>query len=270
MLRWLIRVAVTTFFVLFGLWAFIRLFKIDPEPIILSITRVLSAGKMVEFSEAFSAGTNVRVCSVERVDTDGDNFKEWLVFYQIDITKPKNWRQPCPDKSPRFGTIYDSDRGQPVVIFPYALVPPQRDLLGEEGVEFETAEVVANRSNTNRPIEELLVYGNRGGITNQLTIFKFQQNTVDSATPADDPRRYIVIGAFISSGGVSYDPATKLVTVRDRNGFERSQLAVENVYALHGEADNQTYMSQPGAKDLAAPIESTINFEFGPDRKSVV
>lgn len=263
-MRWLIRSAVGAFFFLLVLYAVIRLFDIDPEPIILNFARFLSGGKVVEFSEAFTIGTNTRVCSVDRIDTDGDRFKEWLVFYQIDITQPKNWRQPCPDKSPRFGAIYDNDRGEPAILFPYKLTPPHRDLLGEEGTSFETAEIVPNRSTSDLPIEELLVYGRRGGVRNQLTIFKFQQNTLGAETPTDDPPRYVVIGAFVGSGGISYDPVTKLVTVRDRNGFERSQLAVENVYALHGEGENQTYMREPLAKEVSAPIKSSISFQFGP------
>jgi hypothetical protein len=263
--RWLIKTAVLIIFGLFGLWAFLRLFNIDPKPIIDSFARALSGGRVVEFSEAFTGRPNIRVCSVNRVDTDGDGFKEWLVFYQVDSTGPKTWNQPCPDKSPRWGSIYDNDRGQqPVVVFPYDLTPPHRDLLGEEGTSFETAEIVPNRSASNLPVEELLIYGRRGGINNQLTIFKFQQNTPDAATPTDDPPRYVVIGAFVGSGGVSYDPTTKLVTVRDRNGRERSQLAVVNVYALHGEGENQTYMREPLAKEVAAPIKSSISFQFGP------
>ncbi len=259
----LIRIACIVLFLLTP-WAFIRLFNIDPEPTILDFARVLSGGKVVEFSEAFSVEANSRVCTVERIDSDGDRFREWLVFYQIDITQPENWRQPCPDKSPRWGAIYDNDRGEPAILFPYKLTPPQRDLLGEEGVSFATAELIPNRSASDLAIEELLIYGRRGGINNQLTIFKFQQNTPDAATPTDSPPRYVVIGAFVGSGGVFFDPVTKLVTVHDRNGFERSQLAVQNVYALHGEGVDQTYMRVPGAEELAAPIKSSIIFQFGP------
>lgn len=262
----LVGTAASAFGALLVLYAIIRLFNINPEPIVLNTARFLGGGKMVEFNEALTAGLDetVRACSVDRVDTDGDGFREWLVFYQSDPIQPSNWRQPCPDKSPRFGSIYDNDRGEPAIIFPYALTPPLRDLLGEQGTRFETAEIVANRSDSDRPIEELLVYGRQGGVENQLTIFKFQQNTRAWDTPTNDPPRYPAIGAFVGNGGVSFNPTTKRVTVRDRGPFERSQLVIKNVYELHGEANNETYMSQPGAKTLHTPVESTIDFAFGP------
>ena len=262
----LVRIILIAFLVLLVLSAIIRLFNIDPQPIILDSARLLGGGNLVEFNEAFtnSFDPTIRVCSVDRLDTDGDGFREWVVFYQTDPIQDATWRQPCPDKSPRYGAIYDNDRGEPAIVFPYTLVPPDRDMLGEEFTGFETAEIVANRSESERPIEELLIYGYRGQVRTQLTIFKFQQNTLPSDPPTNDPPRYVVLGAFVGSGGVSYDPINKQVTVLDRGPFERSQLAVKNVYALHGAPGNETYMSEPGASKLAAPIESTIDFAFGP------
>ena len=252
--------------VFFG-WAFIRLFNIDPQPIIINIGNIVSGGKLIDIDEVFVPTSNegYRVCSVDRVDTDGDGFREWLVFYQYDKIDPKNWRQPCPDNSSRLGAIYDNDRGTPSIVFPYSLKPPTRDILGEQGTYYELAEIVANQTTlTSQPIEELLVYGRRGGVTNQLTIFKYQQNTQPWELPTDDPPRYKVLGAFQGNGGVEFDSQTKQVTIYDRGPFERSQLAIMNVYALRGEAGQETYMSDHDMNRLAAPIKSTIDFTFGP------
>jgi hypothetical protein len=251
--------------VFFG-WAVIRLFNIDPEPIIINVARIAGAGKLVEFDEVFFSDPDdgLRVCSVDRVDTDGDGFREWLVFYQYDKVEPTNWRQPCPDDTSRLGAIYDNDRGSPGIVFPYLLKPPTRDLLGEQGTSYALADLVANQAiNPNGPIQELLVYGRRGSVTNQLTIFKFQENTQPWEMPRDDPPRYQVLGAFEGSGGVMFDSQTKEVTVYDRGPFERSQLAIKNVYALRGSAGQETYMADVGAPTLAAPIKSTIDFVFG-------
>lgn len=262
----LIGFLASAFGILLVLYAIIRLFNIDPQPIILGTARFLGGGRLVEFGEAFSTGFDptVRVCSVDRIDTDGDGFREWLVFFQADPVRSRNWRQPCPDKSPRQGAIYDSDRGKPAIVFPYSLTTPKEERLGEQGVHFETAEIIPNRSDTDRPIEELLVYGQLGGVDNQLTIFKFQQNTIPSDTPTDDPPRYPILGAFKGSGGITFDPGSKRVTVLDNSPFGRSQLAVKNVYALQGSGVDASYMDPPGSKDLAAPISSSVDFAFGP------
>jgi len=267
----LTRIAVIAFISLLVLAAVIRLFRINPQPIILNSARLVGGGNLIEFNEAFRGDidSSIRVCSVDRYDTDGDSFREWVVFYQTEPILQSNWRQPCPDQSPWFGAIYDNDRGEPAILFPYTLTPPNRKMLGEAGTNFMTAEIVANlpdttNNNANGPIEEVLVYGYLGGVANQLTIFKFQQNTLSWDPPTNDPPRYQVIGAFEGSGGVSYDPQTKLVTVKDQSPFGRSQLAVKNVYQLRGSAGHETYMKEEGAAELAAPIASTIDFAFGP------
>lgn len=237
----------------------------------------MGGGNLVEFGEAFDTANfeeTIRVCTVNRVDTDSDGFREWLVFYQTDPIQQRNWRQPCPDSSPWLGAIYDNDRGEPPIIFPYELTPPNRESLGDSGVSSTLIEVVQNRSDTTGvnidssattgPIPEILIYGWLRGVPNQLTIFTFQQNTRPWDTPTNTPPRYQVIGAFMGDGGVAYNQETKLVTVLDTSPLGRSQLAVRSVYQLHGPVGDQTYMSLTDPTKLAAPIESTIDFAFGP------
>lgn len=245
-----------------------RLLGINLDPYILGTAQALSGGRLINFDEAFvaDASSGLRVCEVKRINADGDNFKEWFVSYQYDTVGDKNWRQPCPDESPRAAAIYDNDRGEPAVLFPYKLQSPDSDYLGEGALRIERVEMVPNLAETADPIPELLIYGNGAGTTERLTIFKYQQNTApwDSPTNAGDQPRYRVLGSFSGTGGVSFNSDTKEVTVLDRGPFDRSQLAVKNVYRLHGAGNDQTYMTEIGAASLDAPINSTIDFALNP------
>ena len=266
MIQRLIGILGSVFGTLLVLYATIRLLHIDPQPIVLNTARAVGGGNLVEFNEAFQANFDrtIRVCSVERIDTDGDSFNEWVVFYQNDPVALTNWRQPCPDASPRFGAIYDNDRGEPAIIFPYGLQPFDGDKLGEAGAFLQTDDIVANFSETDTPIPELLVYGQGGGTNNQLTVFKFEQNTLPWESPTNMPARYKVIGQFEGSGGVIYDPTTKNVTVQQPWSFGRSQLIVKNTYTLRGGPGHETYMSSDQPTKLERPIRSYIDFAFGP------
>jgi hypothetical protein len=92
--------------------------------------------------------------------------------------------------------------------------------------------------------------------------------------PTDTPLRYQPVGFFRGSGGVSFDPETKNVTVIDRDNFERSQLALRSIYALHVDPKTQipSYWEtrEPLLADeqdfpvLAEPIVSTIDFYAAP------
>ena len=270
----LIRIALVAFMGLLFLYGFIRLFNINTQPFILNTARVIAGGNIVEFGEAFSFNydSTIRVCDVDRHDTDGDGFREWVVFYQSDPTDAANLRQPCPDDSPRFGAIFDNDRGEPPILFPYSLTPPDHDSLGQADVEFDTFEIVSNivsgpaSEGPVEAIEELLIYGSQNGVDNQLTIFKFVPNTAPWEPPTNNPPRYQVIGWFTGSGGVEFDTETKRVTVTEDSPLGRSQLVVKNVYALHvppgRETYEETYMKEPNSSILAAPIESSIDFAY--------
>jgi len=249
-----------------------RLFGIDLHPYMDWFNYTLSHGRLVNYEVIFENGndSDLRVCRVERVDTDGDKFKEWLVYYQFDTVGPKNWKQPCPDNSPRSVAIYDTDRGNPAIIFPYNLKAPDRDYLGEHRVALQQHEIVKNivagppTAGVTDAVPELFFFGAGAGTYNQLTIFKYQYNTESWESPTNQNSRYQVIGAFNGSGGVNFDEKTKEVIVRDRGPFERSQLAVKTVYELHGEDGYETYMREFGSSTLRDPIRSTIDFAGRP------
>ncbi|MEM7034454.1 MAG: hypothetical protein AAF629_33240 [Chloroflexota bacterium] len=283
----LIRNLTYAFLALITLLYLIVRFNVNLQPFNLTLARLLANRNIVDFQEVFNNTrfeTTIRVCSVQRVNTDADPFDEWLVFYQSDPIRFNTSRQPCPDSSPWFGAVYDMDRGEPPVVFPYRLTPPNRDSLGDAGTRYTLADVVANQpdilcpgddeSILTAPINELFVYGQMDGysqlnperIDNQLTIFKFQPNTQCYDNPTNTPPkpRYKVVGAFTGSGGVTYDPTTKEVTVNNFNDLGRSQLTVRNTYALLGPQDDRSYMSTADPSQLANPIQSTIDFAFGP------
>jgi hypothetical protein len=194
--------------------------------------------------------SGLSIQSVQRQDTDGDGQKEWVVFYQFDLTNRH---------SPYAGAIYDFDRGNPPILFPYRLLPPDRDYLSEGNIELVFDDVV--KLGELFPVSELLVYGRVGDIYTDLTIFRHHPNSLPWEFPRDEPRAYQVIGAFRGDGGVSFDLKTKRVTVLNRAGYDRSQLAVETVYAL--DEARGTYMSLANPEQLGAPVSSKVVFAFG-------
>lgn len=254
----------------------IELFEIDPEPTILTTARILSGGRLVDFQEAFNYGADpsTRVCEVQRTNTDDDPFEEWVVYYQVDSVENDNLLAPCPDRSPRLVSIYDNDRGDPPIIYPYKLLLPDRDYLGAQGVSLEKYEIVPNVTSgqSNDPVPELFFFGENGGVRNQLAVFRYAQNSRPWENPTDRFPRYELIGFFTGNGGVEfqYNRANRgesKVVVRDYGGdLARSQMVVENVYTLQA---NGTFFSSPpqaasaSAPTLGAPVQSTVNFAFG-------
>jgi hypothetical protein len=113
-------------------------------------------------------------------------------------------------------------------------------------------------------LKEILVKG-----SNELSIFRFRENSEAWDYPRDAPPRYQPIGFFRGSGGVSFDEETRYVTVVDRAGFERSQLVNRSIYKLNPATDtywDQFYPPEDLDRKLAAPAVSTIDFlEGAPD-----
>jgi hypothetical protein len=217
----------------------------------------LSVQHNVSFEQAIPPDLrdNLEVVFVDREDTDGDDFKEWVVFYQFDLQS---------GNSPIQAVIYDSDRGNPPVLFPYQLRAPDRDYLSESpgSLEFQVEQVVEQPNGPKgENLKEILISDNR-----QLGIFRFEENSKEWDFPRDAPPRYKAIGFFRGTGGVQLEPETKRVTVIDRDKFERSQLAVRSIYALKPNTNSYWDDIAPlGAEQeanpvLAAPIISTIDF----------
>ncbi|MCB9077324.1 MAG: hypothetical protein H6631_07015 [Anaerolineaceae bacterium] len=226
--------------------------RTDPMPLIRETGYQVGLQQLVSFDNAIPERLQdtIDVQSVIRQDTDGDGTREWVVFYRFDLQD---------GTSPIKGVIYDSDRGNPPVVFPYQLQVPSRDYLSDQprALDFSTADVVIDQNGENNTdVSELLISDD-----NTLSIFRFVQNSEPWDFPRDAPPRYQAIGFFRGTGSVSFDSQTKNVTVIDRDGFERSQLAVRSIYQLQ---PNNTYWDtfDPllASAELAAPIISTIDF----------
>lgn len=239
---------------------FVILFKIDPYPYIRQSAYLLGLRELVLFDEAIPEELigSLGVADVKRIDTDGDGFLEWVVFYEFDL---QNGRNPIK------GVVYDNDRGNPPVIFPYALRPPNRDYLSEATTDsLDKVAIRMEQVTGSSEQSEVVISGDRS-----LNIFEFQQNSEAWDFPRDAPPRYIPIGFFRGSGGVSLDSSSKAVTVIDRDGFERSQLAIRSIFTLRStvyKIDQTTtktiesYLDEFDQTKLAAPVLSTIDF-FG-------
>ena len=221
----------------------------DPLPLIRRTAYEMSFRHLISLEAAIPPNLtdNLDVASISRHDLDGDDFNEWVVFYKFD-TRDSN--------DPIAGYVFDNDRGNPPVIFPYSLRAPDRNYLSEDALEISLSQENITED-TNGPdgvdLPEIMVQG-----ANELTLFRFRQNSELWDFPRDAPPRYQPIGFFRGTGGVEFDSETKNVTVIDRNGFERSQLSIRSVYALNPATN--TYLDSFDDKKLAAPIISTIDF----------
>jgi hypothetical protein len=237
----------------------VLLFRIDPLPYIRQAAYILGIRQLVSFEDAIPPNliANLAVTKIVREDTDLDGFQEWVVFYKFDKRA---------SSSPIEGVIYDNDRGNPPVIFPYSLRAPDRNYLSEDELDLELiVQPVARDQNgpDGTDIDELVIASQH-----ELTIFRFGQNSEPWDFPRDAPPRYEPIGFFRGSGNVVFDPETRRVTVNDRNGFERSQLAIRSIYELRvdPQTNYETYLDPlaplggVGVPRVAAPVVSTVDF----------
>jgi hypothetical protein len=240
------------------------LFRIDPLPLLRNLAYQLSFQHLVSFESAVpeNLDKSLAASAIMRQDTDGDDFEEWVVFYKFDLKA---------ESSPVKAVIYDNDRGNPPVIFPYNLRVPGRDYLAEDGggagqPTFALMPVTQDQNGPNSTdLPEILIKSTR-----ELAIFRYRNNSEVWDFPRDAPPRYEAIGFFRGSGGVGFDEQSKRVTVLDRDGFERSQLAVRSLYGIN---ETNTYWDAESYWDnlhgerqrdleaeLAAPVISTIDF----------
>lgn len=185
-----------------------------------------------------------------RVDTDGDDFQEWVVRYQYDMANPV-------ERSPVAVAIYDSDRGKPPVIYPYRLVLPNRDYASETnwfGTEVSVGDYIYG-DNTGRP--EIRVRGN--GIPGELSLFRYEPSRkVDEwMDPRDYPPVYRCIGTFRGDAVDGPDENGDVIVVS--RSYDRSQLAVKSRYAYNREADS--YLTSDESA-LLPPVERWVDFTF--------
>jgi len=247
--HWLLGIVILGLGAALAALMFIAITGFDPQPLIRKTAVMLTRHQVVDFYTLFPPQYQVHQVLYE--NTDDDEEEEWVVFYRFDLVD---------GRSPYAGAIYDYDRGSPPVLFPYHLVPPDRNYLSESVINLVTTDFVKAGEVESQP--ELLVYGQEADIFTDLTIFRNIPNSLPWEFPRDEPRRYQVIGVFRGDGGILFDEETKRVTVSNRQGgYDRSQLAVKTVYAL--DETRGTYMSPTDPQQLSAPVSSQVIFAFG-------
>jgi hypothetical protein len=228
--------------------------RTNPETLILKVISLV-ARREVSFITAVpqELENTLEARIVDRQDTDGDGFDEWIVFYEYDLQSGAN---------PVEVVIYDNDRGRPPVIYPYGLKAPNNAYLGEtaESTSLSLRDVTNTMVN-GQNLPEIVVKG-----TGRMGIFRYDPANkgliAPPDMPSDNPPRYVPIGFFTGNGGVSINDTTKDVTVVQRNSDARSQLSVRSIYAL--DPDTRTYWAGFNAQTLAAPIMQTVDFFSDP------
>jgi hypothetical protein len=193
--------------------------------------------------------TPKRPGEVQLLDADGDGKEEWIVFYKFDLVEGATGRK----FSPIGAAVYNDDHGDPPVIFPYKLNPPDRVYLGEQNCVAEVRDLIT----TNQGLELLVSNFAEEDLVVDLSVFHWYDHDQDdlSKNPAEGRQGYECLGFFRGSGGITF--AGSKVIVKQRTE-ERSQLSVKNVYQ-----DKESSYFRPGGKELWPPVETSIEFTFG-------
>ena len=186
--------------------------------------------------------------AVSRLDTDGDNFQEWVVKYKYDLTV---------QRSPVAIAIYDNDRGTPPILYPYRLTLPDRDYATEMdwwGTNVLMGDYVKGDT-TGR--QEIVVQGS--GPPEEFSLFRYEpsRKSPEWADPHDYPSVYRCIGFF--RGDVIKLPDDNNRVIVTRRIYDRSQLAKKEVYEY--DAARDTYLDAEG-KALLPYTEIWIDFAF--------
>jgi hypothetical protein len=186
---------------------------------------------------------------VQLLDADGDNKNEWIVFYKFDLVEGLTGRE----FSPIGAAVYNDDHGDPPVVFPYELHPPDRVYLGEKHCEAEIRDLIT----TNEGLELLVGCYAEEDLMVDLSVFHWYDQDRDdlSKNPSEERQGYECLGFFQGSGGVTLDGSR--VVVRERTE-ERSQLSIKNIYDVR----EHSYF-QAGGRELCPPVEESVEFTFG-------
>ncbi|MFB0536000.1 MAG: hypothetical protein ACETWR_13580 [Anaerolineae bacterium] len=186
---------------------------------------------------------------VQLLDADGDVKDEWIVFYQFDLVEGATGRQ----FSPIGAAVYNDDHGDPPVVFPYELHPPDRVYLGEKNCVAELGDPIT----TNQEQEVLVKCFAEEGLVVDLSVFQWYDHDKEdlSKNPGEERQGYECLGFFHGSGGITL--VESRVTVKERTE-ERSQLSRKKVYNV-----KMGSYFQPGGKELWPPEETGIEFTFG-------
>jgi len=238
----------------------VMMFDFDPRPLMRQLGYIMGGTELVNYGASIPPNLTdtVNVKDVMRIDTDNDSFDEWMVFYGQD--------------SQISAVIYDNDRGNPPVIYPYSLRPPNNDYLSDGDY------AVSQDYLTSDNIRDIFIKGYPnmpfgipiGSQATDLTIFRLRDeiptgNPLDP--PSDNPSRYVPVGRFHGDGGVTIDMGSKNVTVITKGSYDRSQLALRQVYVL--DSEKKSYMDRSDPTKLGQPSVTTLDFYPDPPSEIV-
>jgi len=262
----------------------VRVLNYDPDPARLAIARAITNQKIIDLTQIVP-GLPEDLDQIYRIDTDGDDeriededvAKEWLVVYRYDAVLEEGRVVGGP-----FGAaIYDTGLCRPPSIFSFELVPVNYDYLGQDGLTVAVEEIVEYEDPLSDPLllgvdrPEVIITGYTGGTATDLNIFRKVGHHVlcDPTRRAHPdafaetitlPFKYQVIGTFRGTHEVQRDGAT--VIVKDRAGFERSQIVVRRAYTPDPNTGSYLVPVEPGSDRYVLRRPDEVGLAFGPGR----
>lgn len=261
----------------------VRVLNYDPDPARLAIARTITNQKIIDLTQIVP-GLPPDLDRIYRIDTDGDDeriedaevAREWLVVYRYDAVV----QDEAIVGGPFGAAIYDTGLCRPPSIFSFELVPVSYDYLGQDNVAVEVANIVdyddplSDPSGLGVDRPEVIITGFTDRTATDLNIFRkvgyytLCEPTRAHADPYAEtitlPYKYQVIGTFRGTYQVERNGAT--IVVKDRAGFERSQIVVRRVYTPN--PNTGSYLvplsTDPTRYVLRSPDE--VGLAFGPGR----
>jgi hypothetical protein len=215
---------------------------------------------LLDFTRIYNT-FNLAVQSVQRLDTDGDGLKEWVIFYRFDLPPTPETGRISPKErfAPIAGLVYDVSECRPPSILPYALDPGDAGYLGTDRVYAEVRDLLPKDNGT----PEVIVSSQTNGLVTAVSIFRWFDLTQNPCRQRYSGQQgYRLLGTFRGDAGVEVSSDGK-VTVKKMTDYTRSQLAYQYLYLPRNREGGQTYMDESGRK-LAPPVRESITFAFGP------
>jgi hypothetical protein len=206
---------------------------------------------------------------VERLDTDGDGEKEWVILYAFDT--PSN-----ESVAPIRVAIYDVARREPrlPIFYPYHLQAPGWTFLGEglERVEVRMANVVSIAPDGIPGEAEEIIVQNRGpaGAINRVSIYRWIDKVPLELRKRTDPNEillvqgepmgkgewYQCIGMFAGTLQVRMEQPDRVIAADQHN--DRSQLATFRHYSAKSSQNGYLNINY----ELAEPDRVCIDFAY--------
>jgi hypothetical protein len=226
----------------FVIWFVVRLTRYDLDPTKVRLAETLTRDRVINLQEVAPGVQTIR--HIFRLDTDADDFQEWVLFYSYDTTKQ--------GKGPFGAAVYDVDRCRPPAIVTYELRPYDYNYVAENlPLWWRGAPTIQDINADGR--QELIVH-----VGTDLSIFRWFDHTRDCTAPGPGQQGYELLGTFRGSGGV-YAEGNGRIAVMDRAFLDRSQTAIKRIYVP---GPDGSYL-RPEGGGLFPPTETGVDFAFG-------